>query len=280
MNNLALRGLLLTIVVILSSCVSRRLPPAYRGPEYVKLNSEEVTPKSESEMMSGIKSIAILPFVDATNGVDNTLNNGDLVTIGERFAGHLVGSSTFSSIMYPQQSLEKLIETPYSVNRKDDLKEIGNLLNADAILFGKINQYRMYYPPQLSISMKFYLTRLERFATSNEISSLAHSGVPLNQYNPTFFKQLWDTSAYYDGSNKLVLEKLKHYGKTHSSSFYGWTSDRALRTKVDFFNFIAYDLSNSLNGNKKTEELKMPGKNGKRVKKGRPVHLPSGYYHR
>jgi len=278
MKELVIKGLLFVSVVLLSSCSLRKLPEVYRVPkggEYVNLK-EQV--RTDSELMAAIKSVAILPFVDSTSGIDNTLDNKDLLTVAERFANHLVASKTFASVMYPQQALEILIATPFSVNRTDDLKKIGNLLNVDAIIFGKLNQYKMYYPPQLSLSMRFYLTRMERLAGSVEISALARSGTPLNNYNPTFFKQLWDTSAFYDGSNKRVLEKLKHYSKTHDSEFYGYSSDRALRTKNDLFNFIAYDLANSLNCEKKIEEYMTPGKRSSKGKK-RP-NLPSGYYHR
>lgn len=249
-------------------------PPKGGGVEQPKV-------MSDSELLSTIKTVAILPFVDLSSGHANTLNHGDLKRFAEKFANHLVASNTFKGVLYPQQALMKLIDTPFSVQRKDDLKEIGNLLNVDAILYGVVNQYKMYYPPQLSLSMKFYVTRLDRFARSEEISSLAHSGVPLFHYNPTFFRQLWDTSAYYDGSNQGVQKKIKHYLKTHETEFYGFTSDRVLRTKDDFFNFIAYDLSNSLDTAKKVEEYMSP-KPGKSKKsfKNRPHHLPSGYYHR
>jgi hypothetical protein len=278
MKDLIIKGLLFLSVVLLSSCSLRKLPQAYRTPkggEYVEVKASI---KTDSELMAGIRSIAILPFVDSTSGIDNTLDNNDLLTVAERFANHLVGSKTFTSVMYPQQALERLIATPFNVNRKDDLKEIGNLLNVDAILFGRLNQYKMYYPPQLSISMKFYLTRMDRFASALEISGLARSGTPLNNYNPTFFKQLWDTSAFYDGSNKSVLEKLKFYGKTHGSEFYGYSADRVLRTKNDLFNFISYDLSNSLNSEKKVEDNMKLGKKGHKGK-NKP-RLPSGYYRR
>jgi hypothetical protein len=275
-------GLLLCSVAFLSSCSFRKYPEPYRVPAPANAKKEVNTIKSDGELLAGIKSVAVLPFVDASSGVGHTINNGDMLMFGERFASHLVASKTFTNVMYPNQALQKLVETPFNVNRVDDLKEIGNLLNVDAILFGKINQYRMYYPPQLSLSMKFYLTRMKRFANSFEISALAHSGTPLHEYNPTFFKQLWDTSAYYDGSNSSVSKKLGHYLKTHKTDFYGNTSDRVLRTKEDFFNFIAYDLTNSLNYNKNSEEYMRPNGKGKkrRNESKRPRRLPSGYYHR
>ena len=227
--------------------------------------------------MAGIRSVAILPFVDRTDELNHTLQQTDLRTIAERFANHLVGSETFSTILYPQQALDILADTSYSMTRKDDLKEIGNLLDVDALIFGVIKQYSMYYPPRMSISMRFYLTRMDRFAASNEIAELAHSGVPLHSYNPTFFRQLWDTSAYYDGSNSIFRQKLDHYLSTHQSASYGFQDERFLRTKSDFFDLLAYDLSGSLNNDKRAEENMRPAPLSKG--KGKPPR-PSGYFHR
>jgi hypothetical protein len=155
------------------------------------------------------------------------------------------------------------------------LKEIGNLLNVDAIVFGVIQSYNMYHPARMSISMKFYLTRAERFATANEISSLAHSGLPLNHYNPTFFKQLWNTSAYYDSGSNFFKERLGLYLKSHNSKNFGYGDERFVRTKRDFIEVIAYDLAASLNMKSIEEEKSyvVPAQKGKRR-----LHAPRPYF--
>lgn len=264
------------ILLVFCSCQKGRRFFVKQEPSWKKNKIEMPKAPSESEMMAKISNVAVLPFIDATDEKNHTINRQDLINFAKFFSNHLVGSKTFKSTLYPQQALEQLRDSEYSVSDKGDLKEIGNLLNVDALIFGKINDYNMYSPPHLSISMKFYLTRLERFASYTEVSALAHSGVPLHNYNPTFFKQLWDTSAYYDSSNDIFHEILTHYLKTHRSSYYGSSNDRYLRTKSDFFDVIAYDLANSLNQSKRREENTKPAPFQKG--KQRPP-LPSGYFH-
>jgi hypothetical protein len=244
-------------------------PASHLAPE------EEST--SESKLIEKVEDVAILPFQDISRNPEHTLSFHDLQLFGEKFASHLVGSTTFKGIMYPSTALAQLEGTDLNINRDDDLKEIGNILDVDAIVFGVIHHYNMYYPPRLSISMKFYLTRAQRFATVNEISAMAHAGVPINSYNPTFFKQLWDKSAYYDGSSTHLRKTLSHYLKTHQTSRYGFEEERFLRTKRDFIDLIAYDLSNSLNQAKTEEESKFIAAPLKGKKKS---YSASGYYHR
>lgn len=204
----------------------------------------------EKELLPKVESVAVLPFVDQTFGKDNTLDEEDLIHVANEFANHLTASQTFRKVLYPQPCLEALIGSTYSIKRQDDLKEIANLLDVDAIVFGVINQYKMYYPPELSMSMRFYLTRAERFATSSEVSAMSHSGVPLYDYNPTFFRQLWDQSAFYDGAGAELNEKMKKYLKVQRTAMYGFREDRVLRTKYDFLKFISYDLADSLGASK------------------------------
>ncbi|MBF0196104.1 MAG: hypothetical protein HQL32_00220 [Planctomycetes bacterium] len=268
----------LLLSLTLSSCRDKRQHP-YDGTVWQpkKVEQVDVSQLPEHEVMSQIKDIAILPFIDRTNELDHNVDIIDLNNTAEAFANHLVGSETFNSVLYPRQALDQLEGTSYNITRQDDLKEIGNLLDVDALVFGVIKQYNMYYPPKLSLSMRFYLTRLDRFATATEISSLAHSGVPLNNYNPTFFRQLWNKSAFYDGSSSIFSQKLNHYLKTHDSQDYGWGKERFLRTKQGFLDVIAYDLASSLDSASK-EESKIKPSSFKKGKKGRP--MPSGYYHR
>ncbi|MBF0244258.1 MAG: hypothetical protein HQL31_03160 [Planctomycetes bacterium] len=206
---------------------------------------EEVLPPSESQLIASVRTLAVLPFFDETGGRDNTLQPLDLVDMGEYFSSHLVGAEVFERIIYPRQASAILAKTTYDIQSLDDLKDIGNELGVDALVYGVIKEYRGYYPPKLSVSMKFFLTKAGRFASSSEISSLAHSGVPLGYYNPSFFRQLWDHSAFYDGSNELVLKRLKLFLRTHNAP-YGFGEDRFLRTKSDFLNFISFDLASSL----------------------------------
>ncbi len=215
----------------------------------------------EKDLLPKIQAVAVLPFADSTFGKDNTLGNDDLVHFAEEFANHLVGGQTFKKVLYPQECLEALAHTQYSLQREEDLKEMAELLKVDAIIFGVIKQYRMYYPPELSISMRFYLTRLDRFATSMEISELAHSGVPLHGYDPTFFRQLWDKSGYYDGSSADLRQRLDEYLKAHPSTHKGWTDERALRTKADFLSFVAFDLAGSLHGARNEMRRQSPSPN-------------------
>lgn len=234
----------------------------------------------ESKALKKVEAVAVLPFVSVARKANNTLNANDLIEMGESFANHLVGSQSFKTLLYPQQVLDATTETDLNMLKMEDLKELGNMLDVDALVYGIIKKYDMYYPPKLSVSMKFYLTRLGRFATANEISNLAHSGVPLLTYNPTFFKQLWDHSGFYDSSNSHFAKILKHYEKTHDSTWSGFYSDRYRHTKKDFLNFITYDLANSLNCSKsKREENYTPPSNPKGGKK-KPRVVRSGYFHR
>lgn len=258
--------LALVSLIFLNISCQKRKPQVqlWQPPEYTK--TENVAELSESKLMSRVTDIAVLPFLDNTKEQEHTLNYLDLKTFAEQFSSHLVGSKTFTNITYPAPALEALKGTALSLARQDDLKEIGNLLNVDAIVFGVIQSYNMYHPARMSISMKFYLTRAERFATANEISSLAHSGMPLNHYNPTFFKQLWNTSAYYDSGSDFFKERLDLYLKSHNSSNFGFGKERFVRTKRDFIEVIAFDLAASLNM-KSIEEEKtyvVPALKGKR----------------
>ena len=265
-----------SLILLLGACQKRQ--PTYQRwtpPTTPEIESAETMP--ENELMAKVQSVAILPFHNNSRTENNTLNFSDLLLFGEKFASHLVGSNSFQNIIYPSIALQQLEETELNVMRSDDLKEIGNILNVDAIIFGVIHQYNMYYPPRLSISMKFYLTRAERFATSNEISALAHTGVPLNSYNPTFFRQLWDTSGFYDGSSEHLRKTLTHYLKTHQSSRYGFEDERFLRTKRDFIDLITYDLSNSLNQSKLAKESEYVAAP---LKGKKTSNAPSGYFHR
>lgn len=264
------------LTLLLGACQERRVAyQPWTPPTTDITESAETMP--EGEVMAKVQTVAILPFQNNARTENNTLNFSDLQLFGEKFASHLIGSSSFRSITYPSIALQQLEGTELNITRKDDLKEIGNILDVDAVIFGVIHQYNMYYPPRLSISMKFYLTRADRFATSHEVSALAHTGVPINSYNPTFFRQLWDTSAFYDGSSEHLRNTLTHYLKTHQSQAYGFQEERFLRTKRDFIDLITYDLSNSLNQAKlakESEYVAAPLKGKKRS------YAPSGYFHR
>ena len=264
------------LTLLLGACQKQRVAyQPWTPPTTPKMESAETMP--ETELMAMVQTVAILPFQNNARTNNNTLNYSDLLLFGEKFASHLVGSNSFNNITYPSMALQQLEETELNIMRKDDLKEIGNILDVDAIIFGVVHHYNMYYPPRLSISMKFYLTRAERFATSHEVSSLAHTGVPMNSYNPTFFRQLWDNSGYYDGSSDHLKSTLTHYLKTHQSSRYGFEEERFLRTKRDFIDLITYDLSNSLNQAKLAKEnefIAQPMK-GKKTS-----YSNSGYFHR
>jgi hypothetical protein len=231
----------------------------------------------EKELLQKVESIAILPFVDHTSPGKHTLSHDDMLLFGEQFASHLTGSSTFKEVMFPLSALNQLQQTELNHLKSDDLKEIGNLLDVDAIVFGVIHHYHMYYPPRMSLSMKFYLTRAQRFASSVDISALAHTGVPLHHYNPTFFRQLWDKSSYYDGASHRVRDMIAHFGKTHHDEIYGFEAQRLLRTKKDFLNLIAYDLANSLDQSSIKEDMSTIPAQKKGKKK---ASLASGYYHR
>ena len=232
---------------------------------------------TEKELLQKVESIAILPFIDHTSSGEHTLSHDDMILFGEQFASHLTGSSTFKEVMFPLSALNELQDTELNHLKSDDLKEIGNVLDVDAIVFGIVHQYQMYFPPRMSLSMKFYLTRAQRFASSVDISALAHTGVPLHHYNPTFFRQLWDRSSFYDGSSHRVRDMIAHYGKTHHDEFYGFEDQRLLRTKKDFLNLIAYDLANSLDQSSKAEDSSTIPSQKKGKKK---ANLASGYYHR
>ena len=270
-------GLAFVGLLAFSSCQSGGFPSQSNSePKIAEFKNVEELP--ESEVMDKVERIAILPFIDHSRSVEHNLNFSDLTLFGELFASHLTGSQTFKGVMYPQDVLRKLEGSQLSLLRQDDLKEIGNLLEVDGLVFGIINQYNMYHPPKLSLSMKFYLTRAERFATINEISILAHVGMPINQYNPTFFRQLWDKSAYYDGKSNHVRDMIEHMQKTNSTDSYGMDGDRFLRTKRDFLDLIAYDLADSLDCSKHEEANKFvapPSLKGKKTS-----YVPSGYYHR
>lgn len=276
MKNWGIIASTLGLPILLSACQQKQV--AYQPwvpPENSQHMEEPV--QSDKELMANVRSIAILPFNDSSRSPKHTLNFDDLLLFGEKFASHLIGSQTFDQVMYPAVALQELEGTALNVMRKDDLKEIGNILDADAVVFGVIHQYNMYYPPRLSLSMKFYLTRADRFASSHEISAIAHSGVPLNSYNPTFFKQLWDNSAFYDGSSSQLKSTLKHYLKTHESDKYGFQDDRFLRTKRDFIDLITYDLANSLHQKKYEKDNEYIVRPLKGKKKS---HAPSGYFHK
>jgi hypothetical protein len=271
-------GLALFCAAALSSCQRNTVEYQPWRPPVGSENLQSVEDAPESELMAKIERIAILPFVDYSRSIEHNLSFSDLLLFGEQFASHLTGSETFKAVMYPQEALQKLEGTELSMLRPDDLKEIGNFLDVDAILYGVVHQYSMYYPPKLSISMKFYLTRAERFATINEISVMAHVGMPINQYNPTFFRQLWDKSAFYDGRSNHVQELIEHMLKTHTTGGSGFDSQRFLRTKRDFIDLISYDLASSLDSGKHAEEnafVAPPSLKGKRTHS-----MPSGYYHR
>lgn len=265
------------MVLLLCSCQQRKPQyQAWQPPESPSPADAQEAP--EAELLHHVEKVAILPFMDASRGERNNLNFDDLQLVGEQFASHLTGAGTFKGVMYPAEALGVLAGTDLSINRSDDLKEIGNLLDVDAVIFGVIHQYRMYYPPKLSLSMKFYLTRAQRFASSDEISAMAHSGVPINAYNPTFFRQLWDTSAYYDGGSAHVKRTLQHFGKTHTSRPYGFDEQRFLRTKRDFLELISFDLARSLQSSK-DEFQQASTVPVKKKTKGRP-EVSEGYFDR
>lgn len=253
--------------LLLTSCQNKPKVHPWEEPQGQKI--ENPATLTENQLLSKVTDVAILPFLDNTREQEHTLNFVDLKGFAEKFSSHLVGSETFKNITYPAAALESLSGTALSLNRNDDLKEIGNLLDVDAIIFGVIHSYEMYHPPRMSISMKFYLTRSERFASATEISALAHSGVPLNHYNPTFFKQLWNKSAFYDSRSKIFKDKLAVYLKSHDSSSYGFGEQRFLRTKRDFMDFLSFDLAASINykANEDDNTYVVPAKKGKRIKK-------------
>lgn len=276
-------GLVLSLV-ILSSCVLK--PPAGFGknphwqPQYYEPGPEDLEDPldiPEGEVLARVESVAILTFRNQTFGKGNTLTELDLVHVADEFANHLVGSGTFKTVLYPQECLEKLMGTAFDPDRRDDLKEIANLLDVDALIFGEIKQYKMYYPPELSISMRFYLTRADRFAKSGEVSRMAHVGVPLHSYDPTFFRQLWDQSAFYDASSKIFEDKLKRYLRVHPAKHFGLQEDRFKRTKADLLNFISFDLADSLDSEKNKPQRTKP----QPMKKGHKKSVwRGGYYDR
>jgi TolB-like protein len=244
---------------IATGALALALPACQSGPSYQPWQAPEtaevVNPAElpEHVLLEKVESLAVLPFHDQSRGARNNLNLDDLTLVGEQFASHLTTSEEFDSILYPAQAMEKLLGTDLNILDPSHLQEIGNELEVDAVVFGVIRQYRMYYPPRLSLSMKFYLTKAQRFATYNEISAMAHAGMPIGIYDPTFFRQLWNESAYYDGASVRVKKLVKSYVKVHRASQYGFGTERFLRTKRDFLELIAFDLSASL-GAKKTEE--------------------------
>jgi hypothetical protein len=262
-------------LVLLCGCQSNEPQRSPWEPPETVAQPDDLMNVPEGEVLAKIDSVAVMPFVDHTMAGRHTLNSTDMLRFGESFSSHLTGSETFKQVMFPSTALSHLEGTELNLLRSDDLKEVGNLLDVDAIVFGIIHQYNMYYPPRMSISMKFYLTRAERFATSTEISALAHAGMPLNHYNPTFFRQLWDKSSFYNGESHRVRDIITHFSKTHKDSIYGFESDRFLRTKRDFINLISYDLAHSLDSsvNKKDQSV-IPVARGKKK-----ASLPSGYYH-
>ena len=270
-------GLALVCSATLVSCQNNyEQSPASLAPQTTQV--QDIEQVEESVLMEKVERIAILPFVDRSRSIEHNLNFSDLTLFGEQFASHLTGSQTFKGVMYPQEVLQKLEGSHLSLLNQDDLKEIGNLLDVDGLVFGIINLYSMYHPPKLSLSMKFYLTRAERFATISEISIMAHVGLPVNQYNPTFFRQLWDKSAFYDGKSTHVQEMIEHMQKTNSTDSFGFDGERFLRTKRDFIDLVAYDLADSLDCSKNEEANKFvapPSLKGKKTS-----YVPSGYYHR
>lgn len=274
--------LLLGMTLILSSCQPRDKHPRTLWadqPGAVPTPSGEL---SNEEILAGVKNIAVVAFRNDTYGDDNTLSTTDLRDFAEHFANHLVGADTFDSVMYPKQAEAALAGTDLRLHNQDDLREVGNTLEVDAVIFGVIKEYTMYYPPRMSISMKFYVTKLQRFATSREVSFMAHAGVPLAEYDPTFFRQLWDKSAFYSAESSLTRKKLEMYHKYHDTEFYGFKDDRTLRTKNDFFNFIAFDLSRSLVSERTESQRTNKATNYrggfKKGRAGRPA--PKDYYNR
>lgn len=278
MNQLQRQGL--TILTGALSLIGCQHQEEQRHPWEASVPTQQAPPSSmgsDKELLQKVESIAILPFIDHTSPGDHTLSHNDMILFGEQFASHLTGSSTFKEVMFPLGAINLLQGTELNHLKTDDLKEIGNVLDVDAIVFGIVHQYQMYFPPRMSLSMKFYLTRAQRFASSVDISALAHTGVPLHHYNPTFFRQLWDKSSFYDGSSHRVRDMIVHFGKTHQDDFYGFEAQRLLRTKKDFLNLIAYDLANSLDQSSQKEDVSTIPKQNKGKKK---ASLASGYYHR
>lgn len=232
------------LALALPACQSAPTYQPWQPPEDVEIvNPSDL---SETELLAKVESLAVLPFHDQSRGGRHNLTLDDLILVSEQFSSHLTESGEFESVMYPAQALEKLIGSDLNILDATHLQEIGNELGVDAVVFGVIRQYRMYYPPRLGLSMKFYLTKAQRFATYNEISAMAHAGMPLGAYDPTFFRQLWNESVYYDGSSKRVKKLVADYTKIHRASQYGFGPERFLRTKRDFLELIAFDISRSL----------------------------------
>ncbi len=274
------------LLLLMASC---QLGPSHPGPvmgsnpywepqPYQPTDAELETVKepTDKELLSQIKAVAVLPFLDQTSGRDHTLGTEDLEGAGEALANHLTGGEVFSTILYPSQVAILLAGEVFDIQDQGDLKEMANKLDVDAIVFGVIRHYRMYQPAELSLSMKFYLTRMDRFAISQEISRLAHVGIPLHSYNPTFFKQLWDTSAYYNASSSEVRRKLDTYKTRHDMSGFGFDDARVYQSKKDFLNFIAFDLACSLFDSKSEERRSAPAGMFRGQKK--KVHVKTGYF--
>jgi len=232
------------LALALPACQSAPSYQAWQPPQGAEVVNPSEIP--ETELLAKVESLAVLPFHDQSRAERHTLNLDDLTMVAEQFASHLTEAGEFKDIMYPAQAMEKLVSSDLNILDPAHLQEIGNELGVDAIVFGVINQYQMYYPPRLGLSMKFYLTKAQRFATYNEISVMAHAGMPMGAYDPTFFRQLWNESAYYDGSSKHVTKLVADYVKEHGVEKYGFGSERFLRTKRDFLELIAYDISASL----------------------------------
>jgi len=190
-----------------------------------------------------IKSIAVCPVAIQPE----TDADGYPITLDQEILGRLAAEEFIKfkhaksySVMYPREVIAKIEDEKLELKTKEDVKQLGRLLNVDAICLIQINQFSDFSPKRCSLTFYLFETNADTkidYSIVNISGFGTPGGIDIDEELNKEVETIAMIQRQWDASDEVTREKAQAWAnRLETDEAAKWQS--ALEIKDDFFRMI------------------------------------------
>jgi hypothetical protein len=229
--------------------------PAEKYPRWSQSRQERL------RLLAEVEKVAVVPFRD-DSGAEWPGDFGP-EQFARLMADEVVRRARFK-VIYPRELLaaveganREALERARSEKRtpaEDEVIDLqrseldavtaGRAAGADAVLVATINDFEVYPPKRLALTMRLYLCAAPT-GSAAEIIAMSDAGVPLEVPAGLRDRFIWERQRHYDSLSKSAQFSMGWYARKHGSTT-GFGEEIFYYSTEKFFGFVAHELGEGL----------------------------------